>query len=333
MRAVLKLVGARARRQPGRWLLPALGIALATAFAAAVAAAGAVAGDQASRAVIEGLAPLQRAVRITWQGPPTQAVERRARATLQQLGLGPITSAVLLNPVRLSGTVVRLAAISPGAAGVGRCTPSACPTVVVGGSVPRRETAPGVNITVVGRGHLGSAVPLGFLPGGPGPQTPLLVTSDVAGLSRLPGLQSIYRTREWVAVLPTATLHAWTLAAEKRRLAAAQSSLATSSPQFTFDGPFDGLSAARAAAAVAPRRLLLLAGGAVAVLALFLALAVGGLRRDLEAELARLRAAGARTAQLATLVAAESALLSASRDRGRLDGRVGRHRDPRRRGG
>lgn len=314
MRAVLTLVVARARRQPGRWLLPVLGIALATAFAATIGAEGTIAGEQASRAVLHGLTPLQRAVRITWQGPVTPAVQLRARTTLARLGVGPVTESVLLNPVRLGGTVVRLAAIAPGTAGTGACTVRRCPVLLASaGSAPRGLTAPGVNVFVVGRARLPSAAPLGFVPGGGiGPQTPLLLTDDVEGLASLPALQSIYRTREWVAQLPTTSLRAWGLAAEQQRLAQAQSALTASSAQFTFSGPFDGLTAARAAAATGPRRLLLLAGGAVAALVLFVALAVGGLRRDLEAELERLRSAGARTAQLTTLVVAESALLSAT---------------------
>jgi hypothetical protein len=314
VRAVLALVAARARRQPGRWLLPMLGISLATAFAATVAAEGTIAGEQASRAVLSGLTPLQRVVRITWQGPVTPAVERRARATLAGLGLGALTESVLLNPIRLSGVVVRLAGIAgsgPGA-GLAPCTATRCPTVLVGpGTVPRRLVAPGVTVTVVGRGRLASAVPLGFVPGGVGPQTPLLVTGDVEGLANLGALQSIYRTRQWVAALPRGGLHSWALAAEQQRLAGAQAALTAASPQFTFEGPFDGLAAARAAAATGPHRLLLLAGGAVAALALFVALAVGGLRRDLEAERERLRTAGARAVQLAALVVAESALLGA----------------------
>src|SRR5207253_6053088 len=69
--AVLGLVVARARRRPGAWLAPALGIALAAAFAAAVAAEGTIAGDQAARTALSRAAPLDRTVRVTWQGTPT----------------------------------------------------------------------------------------------------------------------------------------------------------------------------------------------------------------------------------------------------------------------
>ena len=47
LRATLQLVAARARRRPGRWLWPVLGLALAVAFACAVAGEATIAGDRA----------------------------------------------------------------------------------------------------------------------------------------------------------------------------------------------------------------------------------------------------------------------------------------------
>jgi hypothetical protein len=86
--APLMLVAARARRRPGRWLLTALGVSLAVAFAGAVAAEGTIAGDLGARSVLEGLSPLDRTVRITWQGVVTPTVARQARVLLGGLGLG-----------------------------------------------------------------------------------------------------------------------------------------------------------------------------------------------------------------------------------------------------
>src|ERR1019366_7432915 len=83
--APLALVVARARRRPARWLLPALGLAVATAFTGAVAAEGVIAGDQGAHTVLLGLSPLQRSVRVTWQGAASPAVERRGRALLRRL--------------------------------------------------------------------------------------------------------------------------------------------------------------------------------------------------------------------------------------------------------
>src|SRR5436305_14876887 len=111
--ASVKLALARVRRRPGRALGQLVGIALVTAFAGGVVAEGTVAGEQASRAELAGLSPLDRTVRVTWQGVVTGSVDRRARALLSGPGLAAPPEVTLLNPVRLSGIVVRPAAISP----------------------------------------------------------------------------------------------------------------------------------------------------------------------------------------------------------------------------
>ena len=110
---VLMLAAARGRRRPARWLLPALGMALAVAFAAGVAAESQIAGDQSARSVLEATSPLDSAVRVTWQGAVTPSVADQARALLRGLGLGSPTEVVLMNPVRLDGVIVRPAAIAP----------------------------------------------------------------------------------------------------------------------------------------------------------------------------------------------------------------------------
>ncbi len=327
--ATTRLVLARARRRPGRWLLIVLGLALATAFAGAVAGESTIAGDQAARSVLAGLSPLDRAVRVTWQGPFTPAVERSARRVLRELGLGDQTKVVLLNPVRLGGVVVRPAAITPlapwiepsgsvhaAATGAGRmpgpCRPSACPMLLAGPRAPGVAlTAFGVRIPLAGPTQLRSAAPLGFVPGAPPGQPPLLLSGDTAGLGALPGLSGVYRTYNWLALLPTSELHSWQLAGIARRLQQAQAALAPTNSGFgfTLTAPVAGLQAAQAQADTVPKRLLLAGGGALAALALFVVLAAGGLRGDLEAELRRLAAAGARTRQCVAFVLTESALL------------------------
>ncbi len=142
----LTLILARARRRPGRWLLSALGIALTVAFAGAVAAEGTIAGDQAARSVLRGRSDSDRAVRVTWQGPVTPSVRRQATGLLRGLGLARQAEVDLLNPVRLDGIVVRVAAIDPLAPWIttasptpGRCQQSDCPVLAVGAGVgPRR---------------------------------------------------------------------------------------------------------------------------------------------------------------------------------------------------
>ena len=308
--APLSLVVARGRRRPGRWLLPALGIALAASFLAGVAAEGAVAGDQGARAALAGLSPLDRTVRVTWQGVLTPSVEPTARRLLRGLGLGAPTEVVLLNPVRLRGVVVRPAAIDPlprwlagdAARRLGRCGPADCPVLdASAGGVPATLGTAGARLRVLGASPLASAVPLAFSPlAGGGP--PALLTGDATGLARLPGLSGVYRTYSWLAPLAVGRLHSWELRAIEERLTGSAAALQASGSQFSLSAPFAGLDAARAQADAAPRRLLLVGGGAVSILGLFTVLAAAGLRRDQLAELDRLRRAGARSVQCGLFV-------------------------------
>jgi hypothetical protein len=183
--------------------------------------------------------------------------------------------------------------------------------LVGGGPVPSALTAIGVNIQVAGSLPLRSAVPLGFAPASAG-AGPVLVTWDVAGLDALPGLSGLYRTHSWLAPLTVTRLRWWQLAGVEDRLQRSQARLLLSGSQFSLSAPFTALDEARAAASVAPQRLLLAGGGALTALALFIVLAGGGLRRDQRAELDRLRNAGARTSQCVLFVATESGWLCAA---------------------
>jgi hypothetical protein len=318
--AATVLAAARGRRRPARWLLPAMGIALATAFAAGVAAESQIAGDQSARAVLARTSQLDRAVRISWQGIITSRVASQAGALLDGLGLGSHTEVVLMNPVRLSGVVIRPAAVAPlsrWASGalprrLGPCRPKNCPMLAVGGShVPSILAAIGVRIEVVGSARLRSAVPLGFVPSGKAAM-PVLVTWDVTGLEALQGLSGLYRTHSWLAPLAVARLRAWQLADADATLARSQARLLLNGSQFSLSAPFTALDQARAQARVVPQRLLIAGGGAIAALAVFVVLAAGGLRGDQRAELDRLRTAGARTAQRMLFVAVESGWLCAA---------------------
>ncbi len=321
--APLILVVARGRRRPARWLLPALGIALAAAFAVGVAAESQIAGDQSARSVLHQASPLDSEVRVTWQGPVSPGVANQAQALLHGLGLGSPTEVLLLNQVRLDGLVVRTAGIAqlsrwlpgPWPGRLGPCRPQRCPMLLVGGGPPPKVPSTlaeiGVNIVVVGSSPLRSAVPLGFAPSS-ADAGPVLVTWDVAGLDALPGLSGLYRTHSWLAPLTITGLRWWQLAGVEDRLAGSQARLLVSGSQFSLSAPFTTLDEARAQASVAPQRLLLAGGGAITALAMFIVLAGGGLRRDQRAELDRLRNAGARARHCALFVAAESGWLCAA---------------------
>jgi hypothetical protein len=318
--APLMLAVARGRRRPARWLLPALGIALAAAFGAGVAAQAQIAGDQSARSVLGSTSPVDSEVRVIWQGPVGPGVADQAQALVRGLGLGSPTEVVLLNPVRLDGVVVRTAAIAPlgpwlpgSAVGrLGPCRPEACPMLLVGGGpVPSILAAAGVRIQVAGSSPLRSPVPLGFAPAS-ADAGPVLVTWDVAGLDSLPGLSGLYRTHSWLAPLSINRLRWWELAGVEDRLAASQAHLLLSGSRFSMSAPFTALDEARTQASLAPQRLLLAGGGALAALALFIVLAGAGLRRDQQAELDRLRNAGARASQCVWFVVVESGWLSAA---------------------
>jgi hypothetical protein len=140
----------------------------------------------------------------------------------------------------------------------------------------------------------------------------VLVTWDVAGLESLQGLSGLYRTHSWLAPLTITRLRWWQLADAEDRLARSQARLLVSGSQFSLSAPFTALDEARAQAGVAPQRLLLAGGGAIAALALFIVLAGGGLRRDQRTDLDRLRNAGARTGHCVLFVAVESGWLCAA---------------------
>jgi hypothetical protein len=317
--APLLLVAARARRRPARWLLPAIGLTLATAFACAVAAEGVIAGDRAARVELSGLGTLQRSVRVTWEGPLGGATDRQARQMLTTFGLPAPTRVSLLSPVRLDGILVRPAAIQPLAdwvngagGGLGRCTARRCPVLLAGGGrLARRSlSAAGVHLEVVGRTTLRSAAPLEYTPAQDGGY-PLLLTGDVAGLDRVAGLSGVFRSHSWLAVLDVSRLESWKLTNFEHRLLRAQAALTATNSQFSLSAPFTALDGARSAAAAAPRRLLLAGGGALAALAMFVVLAAYGLRLDQRAEVDRLSLAGARTSQRLVFSFGEAAALAA----------------------
>lgn len=331
--APLTLVLARGRRRPGRWLASVLGLALATAFACGVAGEATISGDRAAQAVLRGAPPLSRTISLTAQGPGSAPRERAARALLGRLGITSASRVVLLNPVRLSGLVVRPAAISPltawvggGPAGklgagltgklgrgltgkLGACTRSACP-VLRTTSLGRADlSAYGVHLRVAGVANLVSPVPLGFAPGaGGGP--PVVLGGDPGGLDRILGLSGVYRTESWLSVPSLARLDSWQLGAVEARLQRVQVGLPANGP-FALSAPFDLLDRARAQAAAAPRRLLLAGGGGLAALAVFIVLAAFALRHEREADVRRLATAGARTGQRAVFALGEAAALSA----------------------
>ena len=314
----LTLVAARARRSRS-WILPTLALAVVVGFAGAAVSESVIVGDQSARAAVKRLDPINRAVRLVWEGPLTAYAVHTADTVFSRLGIPRPTRLLLLNPVRLSAVVVHPVGISPFERWVpasairklGPCRPREC-DVLQGspGHIPAVLTTAGVRIRVVGHVAL-SSVPLGYSPatGGGGP---ILITGDIAGLGSIQGLSGVYRTYSWVGLVPLANLHSWSLPSFESRLRAAQAAVSPLATRFTFEGPFSGLDAARSRALIAVHRLLLVDGGVAVALVLFALLAAGALQRDQAAEIERLRHAGGRSSHVAIFLLAEAALMASA---------------------
>ncbi len=323
MRAVLSLARAHVTRRPARFVLACFGTLVAVAFAGVVLSEATISGDRAARDVLAHSSPLERTVRVTWSDPMTGAVQRQARGLLARVGLPAQSEAVLFSPIRLSGTLVQLAAVAPlgrwssSASRLGSCDVRSCPMVLADGRLPSSTlSAAGIRITVVGPVRLSSAVPLGFAPTAgrapsagfdspSGNEPPLLLSPDISGLERLGALSGFFRVHSWASTVPV-DLDSWSIPALERRLQTGQAELAALGGGYSFSAPFDALAAARARAAAAPRRMLLTGGGVLAVLTVFLVLAGGAMRREQRMELARLRLAGARSSECLALSVVEA---------------------------
>ncbi|MDX6663938.1 MAG: hypothetical protein QOG68_144, partial [Solirubrobacteraceae bacterium] len=326
---MLGLAGRRARSAPARWVPAALGIAAAVAVLGFLAGSGAVAGEQSAAARLRALPAAAAAVRITWAGGLPPGVEARATAALRAVTPAARTSSVLLRASRFGArrTLVQLAAVAPLGRWVrvtsGRsprtCTPVRCEVVRVGGPAPgARLGEGGQEIVVVGRGTLVSDVPLGFVPRPVTPglppalrQPPLLVAAQPGALEALPAFSSVFRTHGWSAPLALGGTPSWRFAAAARRVTRERAALESADPGYTVAAPLAALGHARARARAAVRRVLLLGGSVATLLAAFVLLAAGALRRDLGAEEDRLERRGARAWQVGLLGLTEAAVPAA----------------------
>jgi hypothetical protein len=313
----IMVAAARARRTRS-WVLPVLALAVVFGFAGALVSESVIVGDQGARAALRTLPSVDRAIRLVWEGPLTPYGVSTADRVFRRLGMRRPTQVLLLNPVRLSGTIVHPVAIAPirrwlapsAVQRLGPCRPLDCPVLQASaGKVPDTLSAAGVRLRVVGRVNLAS-VALGYSPGALG-NWPILVTGDSSGLGAIQALSGVYRTYSWVGLVPVDQLHSWSLSAYRSHLAAAQARVSPLSTRFTFEAPFFALDAAQAQATVAVHRLLLVDGGVLVALVLFVLLAADALRRDQTAEIERLHQAGGRTGHGAAFVFAEAAWLSA----------------------
>ncbi len=312
MMVVLVLAVARLRRRPGRGLLTALGVALAAAALVATLAIRTLAGDLALRQAISDLPPGDRSATVT-RSQSTEdlpALDRTARAALAQLHTGPTRAQIMLRVLSDGkGGVFRLAAAQDAATAVrlisGRlpkpCAGGTCEVLLIGAQQP--DLDPQLGISIVGRAVLTDPVVLAGT-FDPGPETPVLLTSDLEGLDHHEPVILIQRSYGWVAGLDPQALRIAGLGTLLRATAVAADDAERAGMALT--APDDALVGASARARASSRRLLLVGGQLVAVLAAFVALAALGLRDDHREARTLLARRGASRAQSLGFTAAEA---------------------------
>ena len=147
----------------------------------------------------------------------------------------------------------------------------------------------------------------------PGPDTPVLLTSDLEGLDRHEPVILIQRSYGWVAGLDPAALRIAGLGGLLRATAEAADDVERAGMVLT--APDDALVGASARARASSRRLLLVGGQLVAVLAAFVALAALGLRDDHRAARILLARRGASRAPVVRLHRGRGGVAGAGRPR------------------
>ena len=320
-RAPLRVAWARIRARPGRGVLVAAGVALATAAAAGIAGGGIITADLELHRSLDALPPADRSISATWLGAPPAGgygeIDRTATAALAAIEPGATARTVAYPELNLNGQLVSLGAVDdPGRwlhLTSGRlprgCTPRRCEVVQAGGDRVTVVSENGVRLVVVGRmpGPLPfDLASLSAAAHGKTTTPPVLVAGSVQELSTLPVFSAIFRRYGWTAPIDAEHLHDWQVPALLRRESTASQALERAGGAFGLGAPNTALEAAHSSAQVAARRLLLVGGGAAALLVGFVLLAAGGLRRDARAEFGRLERHGARAWQLRLEAAVEA---------------------------
>ncbi|HET7171429.1 MAG TPA: FtsX-like permease family protein [Gaiellales bacterium] len=322
VRAPLRVALARIRARPGRGVLVAAGVALATAAAAGVAGGGTITADLELRRSLDALPPASRSFSATWLGAPPAGgygeIDRTATEALAGIQPGEPARTVAYPELNLNGQLVSLGAVDDAGRWLHlvsgrlaeRCVPARCEVVQTGGDRATVVSEQGLRLVVVGR----AAGPLPFdlaslsaAAHGKTSTPPVLVAGSVHELSTLPVFSAIFRRYGWTVPIHSHDVHDWQIPGLLRRESAASQTLERAGGAFGFGAPDTALETAHSSAHVAARRLLLVGGGAAALLVGFVLLAAGGLRRDARAEFGRLERHGARAWQLRVQAAVEAA--------------------------
>ena len=291
MGAVGQLTCARLRHRPGRWVLLAVGVALALALPVLSAATGRLVAAQTLSHAIEQLPVGERTVIASYGGTADPSVQRHddqlVRSALAALTGRPVGHRMLFGELADgTGSTYRLGATDDLAHQVrltgGRlpasCTPTRCEVLLTGATTPP-ALDPALGIVVVGTGD--RTDPL-LLPGtfDPGPAARVLLGSDPDALQRLASLEQFPRGSGWVAPLDPERITSLGVPAYADKSRQVSDDLALRIRALVLSVPDDALLREDARATASQGRFALL-GGATAVLVLgFVLVAAVGLRRE-----------------------------------------------------
>ncbi|HET7901355.1 MAG TPA: hypothetical protein VFL59_09220 [Candidatus Nanopelagicales bacterium] len=322
MGAIGELTRARIRHRPGRWILVALGVALALALPVVSAATGRVVATRALESAVAALPVGERTVIAAYGGARDPELQKRDDALVRD-GVGRLTSSPLVHQMLFgeladaTGGIYRVAASDALASQVrltsGRlptsCTPTRCEVVATGPGQPP-AVDPTLGLVVVGTAD--RVDPL-LLPGtfDPGPATRVLMGSDTDTMQQLSSLEQFPRGAGWVAPLDPERVAALGVPAYAALSRSVGDDLSLKIRALVLTVPDDALIAEDARATASRGRFALL-GGTTAVLALgFVLVAAAGLRREhvSAAGLLRRRGASSRALLRFALLGAGAAVL------------------------
>ncbi len=310
---------AQVRQRPIRWVLVAVGVALAVALLAISQALSVLVADRALRLGLESLPVGERSVSVSFNGflddPGRLAgVDGDVRRELAGVTAGVTQAQLIFRELAVvSGSTFFLGAADDLADRVevvsGRlpesCTPTLCEVVLVGDGV----APPGVDqlgLEVVGTVKRTDQLLLsgGFAPSG---GAPLLVADGVAAATEISALTGFQRVYGWVAPLDLGRLRALGVNSYLARSAEVQDGLFHALPGLILVAPDSVLRAEADRAERSARRFALLGGSAAALLLGFAVLGAVGLRRDQGELFALLRRRGATSRQINGLAVLEAA--------------------------
>ncbi len=285
--------------------------------------------DEALAQATSHLTAETRNVQVSWFGEfggRWTTLNSEVIPRLQRLTSRPPERAMLYRESQIEGRLVNLRAaegLTPYVHLVsgrlpGRCVPTHCEVVRIDGVGPVPST-PRLRLFQVGVGTLDPAAPFAafIYPAqtaqvaravryhAPQP-SPVLLASDIDGLSKTRELETFFRSYAWFAPLQAGDVHPWSIASYTRSVATLRADLATVSDRYEVSAPTDALTSAVASSRVAASRLLLLGGETTALLLAFTVLAASALRRDVGAARDRLLWAGARRWQVELSTLAET---------------------------